>query len=237
MNLRQHIKNKIAATSDDEVVGAAISTAIGLLDRAAVKYAILGSCGLQSYFKCCFRLPNDLDVILPEEKIGHVGQLASKQAYVTSAQLGRSQLIINRFPVHLIPYKMNVIDKDTNKVFTRVDLTTELVEAKTREIRFLNSNISIRGKVLSAEAIIFVELIRPLYTGSVMNVALATRDLKLSPSKIIRLLRANPDVRPIIIARLKAYPAAIKRVSFLRQMESRDISLKFSKLASILAQE
>ena len=85
-----HIRNKIAEISDDLLTCQAIRSAVAIVEGAAADYAVIGSCGLQSYLDCFYRPPNDLDLVLPEDQISAVAAFAEKRGHVFVQQLGRA---------------------------------------------------------------------------------------------------------------------------------------------------
>lgn len=211
--VQQNIQNKIAAPSDDLLVAGAIVAAAELLRVSEVPAVVIGSCAIQAYLPNFFRLPNDLDLVIHEERIPDVVRSGNIAGHSFEPQLGRGQLLIDDFPVHLIPGEMNVIDKATNTIFTRLDLRQEIASAGFRDLHFLSSALIPRLPVASLEAVLFVELIRPIYTGSLIGLALLLERQTVDHARFGALFEKNVALQQIVLRRIGDYQLQLRRVT------------------------
>jgi hypothetical protein len=225
MNPSDHARNKLVEISDDERVAQAISSVLNLVRACEADYAVIGSCGLQAYLSCFFRLPNDLDLVLPDEGSRRILQGAREMGWEVIEQLGRNKLVVDRFPVHLIPVSMAVIDKATDRIFASVDLSGELATAKEKRVTLVGSTRSPHMRLASLEAILFIEMIRPIYTGSVMGIALALRERDINDEAMAALIRAHRVLQPILMDRVTRLPDAVLRMTILPEPD-RELAAK-----------
>jgi hypothetical protein len=231
LSSHDHVQNKISALSDDQRLVRILERTAELVERVEPEYAVIGSCGLQAYLDCFYRLPNDLDLVLSEEGAGRLVEAARGEGADFVEQLGRGKLIIEGYPIHLIPPRMAVIDKDTDHIFTSVDLTGELPAAGHREMTLVGARRSPRLRVASLEAILFVEMVRPIYTGSVMSISLALRENDISEAKMSHLLRENPALGPVLLHRVESLPAVVGRLAILGREDRGRVVARLGDLA------
>lgn len=231
MTPHDHVRNKIAALSDDERLVEVLTEAGRLVGEAETDSAVIGSCGLQAYLPCFYRPPNDLDLVLPEEGTKRLVRAAQSLGSEFVAQLGRGKLVIDGFPVHLIPSRMAVIDKDTDRIFTSVDLSEELSGATERTMTLVGATRAPRLRVASLESILFIEMIRPIYTGSAMSIALAFRENDVDDEAMVSRLRRNPDLEPILLHRVEELPAAVRRLAVLPAADRESLGARLEALA------
>jgi hypothetical protein len=234
VNLDQHIENKIRGTSDDELVARVLTEASSLLQEIGAEYAVVGSCAVQSYLPHFYRLPNDLDIVLRDQDTEVVRRVGADRGYEFRDQLGRTRLFIRGFPVHLIPHHMNIIDKSTSTVFTRIDLGACVAAASRRPILLLGTSLRPTLRIISLEAAVFIELIRPVYTGSLTTIAFVLRHCGLEVEQLAELLRSNDAIRPIIEARFEQYLARFDNLALFEAEERAVITTRFKELAETL---
>lgn len=230
MNLQEHIKNKISEPSDDEKLAVNIMRTVGMLDELKLDYAILGSCGIQSYFDYFLRLPNDLDILIHYENLFKIKNYCQEHNHEFVEQLGRTKISINELSIHIIPDKLNSIDKVTNKIFTRIDLSRFIKHSPKRKVKLLNSSFCPEVHVFSLEVNLLVELVRPIYTGSLMNIFYVMRYLEIDFYLFKTLYSENVDLKEIIVFRLEEYPSKIEKMSYL---SNSDIKLAIEKITSL----
>lgn len=213
--MTDHVRNKIAEASDDELTCLAIRSAVSLVESASADYAVIGSCGLQSYLDCFYRPPNDLDLVLPEDHISAVAAIAQQRGHVFVQQLGRARLYIDRFPVHLIPLRMNVIDKTTSKIFASVDHSAAVGQAKPRKLILVGTTVTPVAKVAPLEPIVLGHLIRSIDTGTAMGLGLVLSRNTLDLAVMGAMATENEGVHRVIRARIREYPAILDRLTVL----------------------
>ena len=60
------------------------------------------------------REPNDLDLVIIYDNLAKIQAYSEERGFNFIRQLGRSKIIINEFPIHIIPETLNVIDNLSN---------------------------------------------------------------------------------------------------------------------------
>ncbi|MBI1852295.1 MAG: hypothetical protein HYR85_18285 [Planctomycetes bacterium] len=194
-----------------------------MLEDSGVEYAVLGSCGYQSYFEYFYRLPNDLDVVVTESEMRAVLAVASARGYRIIEQRGRKRLVVDTFPVHLIPNDMNIVDKDRDVVIAKICLGPYIARSGIKVARLINSEVVCRMRVFPVEVVVFVDLIRPIYTGSLMNMFFVFRDLDIDCDMFARVVASNRVVKEIIDARLAAFPERLMKLKVFSESERESV--------------
>ncbi|HET8863025.1 MAG TPA: hypothetical protein VFM94_07230 [Solirubrobacterales bacterium] len=220
--------------SDDERLVRVLEKVGRLVQEAETDYAVIGSCGLQAYLSCFYRLPNDLDLVVPEAGTKRLVLAAQDLGAEFVEQLGRGQLIVDGFPVHLIPSRMAVIDKDVDHIFTSVDLSDELSSARERRMKLVGAARVPSLRVASLESILFIEMVRPIYTGSAMSIALTLRDNDFNDERMSRLLRENPELGPVLLDRVERLPAVIRQMTVLAAADRDPVQDRLCRLARVI---
>ncbi len=234
MKIHDHIRNKIGEASDDERFSLNVEEVIRMLNAINIDYAVLGSCGIQTYLDYFFRLPNDLDVVTEYAFLPKIRELCSDKNYQFIEQLGRVKMTINELAVHIIPEKLNSIEKVSNQIFTQINLKPYMKLGQLRDIRLLGALTHPKIFVFPLEVNLFVEFIRPIYTGSLMNVFYSTRYLDIDIALLKKIFTENPDLNKIVLTRLNEYSKKIKEMTYLKHSDIEESVRRIVSLRNVL---
>src|ERR1700753_82205 len=120
MGLDVHINNVIKRNSKDQDIAEAIEYYVKLLKTLDISYIVIGSTAVQTYLPYFHRIPHDFDITLPQDQIFKLKDFSENDEFLKfeSNDLACKLFYKNTTYMHLIPDRMNYLDKITNKIFT-----------------------------------------------------------------------------------------------------------------------
>ncbi|HKO95556.1 MAG TPA: hypothetical protein VJU86_01090 [Pyrinomonadaceae bacterium] len=211
-------RNQISA---DQGVAESVATVVAMFQELRLDYALFGSCGIQTYFDCFFRLPNDIDVIVRKEAISKLKAYCTQLGHTYEEELGRSKLHINGFPVHIIPECFSCIDKVANTVFARIDLSTFISNAVTKQVNLPCASTSPIVNVVCFEMCLFMDLIRPVNTNSLLTSYFVFRHIDIDEGEFGAIVRNNILFATTIVRRLNECANALSGVTYFSKGDIR----------------
>lgn len=163
-----NLNNIINHRSRDTNFGESLEYFLSFLDSLKVNYIVVGSCAIQSYFDYMNRVPNDIDIVLPECQI-----IKIKASCVNEPDLKfKEHPVANKLyyknycHLHLIPENMKLVDKINQTVFSKVNIFFE-DRTVQNEISLLNYKEKIHIRVPILEYIYCMNLFTQLDTNIV----------------------------------------------------------------------
>lgn len=134
-----HLQNVINRKSKDYELGTAILYFKRTLESLNIQYIVMGSSALQTYFDYFHRLPGDFDIALPEQDILRVKEFCDSNKFLRFEfnEVASKVYYLDYFYLHLIPDRMNIIDKMENVIFQRINVY-HLDKTEIRKINFIN---------------------------------------------------------------------------------------------------
>ncbi|HKR04927.1 MAG TPA: hypothetical protein VJY62_09845 [Bacteroidia bacterium] len=166
-DFNHHIKHIISRKSFDVEIGNAIEYFINTLDSLNIQYIVMGSTGIQTYLEYFHRLPNDLDILLQEDDILKIVKICDSDANLTFEynEVASKVVYKNKFYLHLVPNKMNIIDKIENVIFTKINVY-HLDRTIYRNINLINFSKSIAVRVPILEYMFCLNMLVRLDTNN-----------------------------------------------------------------------
>lgn len=230
----QHLQ---LAMSDDDKVLKRISVFISFLEANKIEYALVGSCGIQSYFSHFYRFPNDVDVVVRSASILEIKQLCTLEGYDCEELFGRLKINIKKLSIHIQPDMMNIVDEINDCIFDVIDLRHYFPKDKNNTLVLLNANSRLPVKVLSLEVNLYLELIRPIYTNSVITLFHIFKFQKLDLDVFNSIYSENVKFQPLITNRLQDYIDIIDRMSYYSRNEINEVKHCIKMLLNFLSDE
>jgi|SRR5215213_3158585 len=221
------IRNRVSA---DEQMAENIEAAVGIFRFLDLEYAVFGSCGIQTYFDCFFQLPNDLDVIVRRGDVDKLRSYCAENGHEFVEEVGRSKIFINAFPVQIIPEWFTALDKSIDAVFGRIDLSGFISDSVTNYVKLVSASSTPKINVLPVEMCLFLDLIRTIYTNSLMRVYFVFRHLEIDHKKFGSIIENNSVFTATILQRLDGY---ILKLNAISHFSKDDILIAQSKIAEL----
>lgn len=203
----------IFVSSDEELVNS-VNSIIGIFESIDCEFAIFGSIGIQSYFEHFYRMPTDIDIVVYKNDVQKIARLFKSKAYEIVEGLGRYKIIFPDLSIHLIPEVLSLTDKSSSKILAKIDLASSLSNVVSNPLRLLYSEKSPQIKVLPLEMLLFIEIQRPVYTGSIITLFFVFRDLVIDFLKFKLIVKQNATFYQLILNRLSEYSIKISSLKF-----------------------
>jgi hypothetical protein len=222
--------NVINNRSADEQVAQSVAAVTGMLRVLGIDYAVFGSCGIQTYFKHFFRLPNDIDIIVRNDAVSALRAYCAEEGHEFIEEFGRSKMYFGGFPVHIIPGLFSSINKATNMIFAQIDLGGSISDTVGRRMRLPCATSEPEIKVAPLELCLFMDLLRTVNTKSLMTVFFVFRHLDIDDRKFWAIVYDNCAFAETIRRRLEEYPAKLNEVGHFSDEGVLFAQTKMSKL-------
>jgi hypothetical protein len=206
--------NTVSRVSADDRVAESIAAIVEVFHRLELDYAMFGSCGIQTYFDYFFRLPNDLDVIIRRDDVPKLRNYCTEEGHEFVEELGRSKMHINGFPVHVIPEFFSSVNKATNTIFARIDLSSFISDSVVKRVHLACASITPKINVVRLEMCLFMDLIRTMNTNSLMTTYFVFRQLEIDDGEFEAIVRSNNDFAATILRRLNECAVKLNDVAY-----------------------
>lgn len=228
------IKNKIGERSKDELIFNSIKHFDIITKQLGIQYSIIGSCGVRSFLPYFSHLPNDLDVIIDDFSKSKLKDYCIKENITYFNELGRDRIQLGGFLIHLIPYRMNIIDKSNNKIFTQINLDINDKNTEIREIILASCLEKIKLKVHIKEIQLLLSLLTPINTTIFHDLISLLENNLINPNLLIEFQNLNLNMKLLFQTRFQEFILLSDRFKNTMKPEvNKDIKLIYNKLFKI----
>jgi len=181
-----------------------------------------------------FRLPNDVDLVLPEQSEKSFREAALRDELGYKQELGRFSIGLGDFRAQVIPERMNIIDNMEEAIFESFDFSRYAHLVSERQLNLLGTSDSVRLRTHCLEVLLFIEWLRPPYTGSIYSTFFLFLAGQPEHRRLREILKDNKTLAPIVLAQLSRYVDLVLQVPFFdreRELVSRRIRVLSDQLA------
>jgi hypothetical protein len=223
-----HLQNVINRKSKDYELGAAILYFKSILESLNIQYIVMGSSALQTYYDYFHRLPNDFDITLPEQDILKVKEFCDSDKFLRFEfnEVASKVYYQDYFYLHLIPGKMNIIDKVENVIFQRININ-HLDKTEIRKINFINFQKEIFVPVPILEYSFCLNLFVPLDSNAFSDNISILEKYTLNVELIEEFMYRVPEMTKILAIR---FSELREKISLFRP----DLLSKLPRLSTLL---
>ena len=217
--------------SEDEKIQNFIESIIQIFETLSLDYTVIGSVGIQSFYQYFFKLPNDLDIVIRKEDICFMKEIANQRGFQVVDEIYKITINTNVIPIHLLPGELCIFNKQNDYVYGKVDLNEYLINPRVNSINFLASPNPTSIKVFPIEINLYLELLRPIYTGSIYNLYFIFRYLQIDDRLFGYLMKKNNVFSELIVNRLRGY---YERMILLTYNEKKDVQFVQDRIQLLL---
>lgn len=216
---QKSIENKINEISKDQLIYNSIKEFDLIASHLEIQYSIIGSCGVRSFLPYFSHLPNDLDVVVDDLNKSKLKEYCRNKKIAYFEQLGRDRIQIGGFLIHLIPNRMNIIDKPNNKIFTQINLDINDENTETREFILASCTKELKLKVHIKEIQFLLSLLTPINTTIFHDLISLLEYNKFKTNCFIDFLNLNLNIKPLFRKRFQ------ELISISNRLETNNIEI------------
>ncbi len=202
-NIDGFIRNKFREASKDELIYKSIKQFEIITNLLDIQYSVIGSCGVRSFLPYFSHLPNDLDVVIDDYNKLKLKEYCLKENIQYLKELGRDRIILGGFLIHLIPNRMNIIDKFNNQIFTQINLDINDQNTEIREIILASCNEKVKLKVHIKEIQFLLSLLTPINTTIFHDLISLVEYNLMDKNKFLEFQNLNLNMKSLFQKRLK----------------------------------
>lgn len=196
------IKKRIDQLSKDYYCFNAIDSFITRLEGLDISYIVIGSCALQSYLPFYYRLPSDLDVVIPSSCIDKFTEHLASNGVDFQQQIGCYQVLTEHLSVHLMVGALYQVDKESGIKYGRISLELTNDQLTRQNITFVAHNKTKTITVPIPEIMFLLNMLGTLNTNNVYGLLELLDKLELDSNKIKCYMSANEIIRQICMHRI-----------------------------------
>jgi len=198
------------AQSEDLIICREIDSIVSGLGRLNIEYGVIGSCGMQSYLKHCFRLPRDLDIVSHPKQLPLLKSYATENKYVFNEDTGRATIVRPFFNIHILFDSFYSIDRSNNTIIGKIDLVPYFAARTTRPLNMVFSELHPRFPVFPFEIVFLIDIIRTPYSDSLATHYFIFSNIVFDMNRMKVVLAGNRVFLPIVWQRITTYLSVLR---------------------------